>query len=164
MKKIHIITKSIWQVFLYLFEVVVIAFIGTLVFNYFKPILSITEFIERMILSYTVYQVLVLVILTNLNDAKKDSYLALLNTLKLCKLYIDSKDKNIKNNIITNVDTQLNPSTFNDLNIRSDYQEIRDNLECFTSTQIEYKIISTERMYEMASLNWRISFLLRIFK
>lgn len=164
MKKIYIISKSINQVVLYLLEVVGIAFIFTIIFNYFKPIESIVEFIERMILSYTVYQVLVFVILTNLNDAKKDSYLAWLTTLKLCELYKVSKDKNMKKHIIDVINKQLDPSKFNNIVIRDNYKKLKDNLENITINQLEFEIIIAENMYEMASLNWRISFLLRILK
>lgn len=164
MKKTHIITKSIFQVLLYIFEVIGISLLITLILNYFKPIESIVEFVETMILAYTIYQILVLVILTNLNDIKKDSYLTLLSTLKLCKIYLESKDINLKMNIIKKIDKQLDLGTFNIMEIRYMYEYIKNNFESLSGLELDIYIVQAEHNYEMVSLNWRFSFILRVFK
>lgn len=164
MKKKYVVTKSIFQVLLYIVEVFGVAFLITLILNHFKSIESIVEFVETMILSFTIYQVVVLVILTNLNDIKKDSYLAFLTTLKLCKIYLESKDKNLKMYIIEKIDKQLDLGTFNIVKVKDKYEYLKNNLELLSVSDLDTEIVLGEHDYEMVSLNWRFSFLLTIFK
>ena len=50
---------------------------------------------------YMVYQILVLVILTNINDIERDSCLAYIRVLKKCLLYIEMNEENIKKDMPT---------------------------------------------------------------
>lgn len=162
MKKYYIVLKSIIQIFLYLLEVIGVSFLITIIFNKFFPIESTSQFIDKMILFYTVYQILVLVILTNLNDISKDSYLAYLTILKLCLIYSNSKDSNLKNHIIYKIDEQLNPQIFNIISIYNSYKSLKINIDTLSSSDIELEIIKTEHIYQSLSLNWRYSFILRL--
>lgn len=164
-KKRHIFFKTTCQISIYLFELVFVSLFLTYLSNcYLEPISSVMDFVERMILSYTIYQIIVIVILSNLNDIRKDSALALLTTLKYCLLYIDSKSEDIKTYILHKIDNQLDNGTFNNLNFREVYLNLKDNLDNLNRIQIECEIINTEHALEYCSLNWRFSFLLRIFK
>lgn len=75
-----------------------------------------------MILAYTIYQILVIVILTNLNDIQKDSWLAWITTLKLTLLYIETGDQKVEMNLSKNLEHQLNNSTFNSLFFKKAYE------------------------------------------
>lgn len=164
LKKKHLFIKSLWQIFLYLFEVLGVSFIITYLTNYIEPISSYMAFIERMLMAYSIYQILVVVILTNLNDIQKDSYLAWITVLKMCLLYTDSKEEKIEEGIIKMISYQLEKGTFNSNEFRQAYIGIRDNLDSLNKTYIEMEIVIAEEQYELATLNWRFSFILRKFK
>lgn len=164
MKKRYIVTKILWQIFLYLFEVIGISIIFTYLTTFMIPIELAFDFFERVLMCYTVYQILVLIILTNLNDIEKDSCLAYITNLKKCLLYIENKEEYIKQDILKNIDYQLDNSTLNDNKFRDSYILIKNNIDKLTVTSINMELIEAEHIYEMVSLNWRFSFILRLFK
>lgn len=164
LKRKHLFTKSLWQIFLYLFELLSVSFGITYLTDYIEPISSYMTFIERMLMAYSIYQILVVVILTNLNDIKKDSYLAWLTVLKMSLLYVDTKEEKIKECIIKMINYQLERGTFNSNEFRKAYFKLRDNLDSLNRTYVEMEIIIAEEQYEVVTLNWRFSFILRKFK
>lgn len=164
LKRKHLFTKSLWQIFLYLFELLSVSFGITYLTDYIEPISSYMTFIERMLMAYSIYQILVVVILTNLNDIKKDSYLAWLTVLKMSLLYVDTKEEKIKECIIKMINYQLERGTFNSNEFRKAYFKLRDNLDSLNRTYVEIEIIIAEEQYEVVTLNWRFSFILRKFK
>lgn len=96
MKKIYTFTKTLWQIILYLFEVIGVSIFMAYLTTFVSNIDSLFEFIERTIMCYTVYQILVIVILTNINDIEKDSCLAYITNLKKCLLYTGTKKSILK--------------------------------------------------------------------
>ena len=168
MKKRYIITKTIWQIFLYLFEVISISLFLTYLTTLIEDINSPFKWIERAIMCYTVYQILVLVILTNMNDIERDSCLAYIKVLKKCLLYIEMNEENIKKeiskDILKDIDYQLNNGTFNNNEYRQAYALIRDNINNLNKNSIKIELIEAEHNYEMNALNWRFSFILRFLK
>lgn len=164
MKKRYIITKTIWQIFLYLFEVVSISIFLTYLTTLIEDINSPLKWIERAIMCYTVYQILVLVILTNKNDIERDSCLAYIKILKKCLLYIEVNKEEIKNEILKDINYQLDSGTFNNNEYRQAYVLIRDNINNLNKNSIKIELIEAEHNYEMNALNWRFSFILRYIK
>ena len=168
MKKRYIITKTIWQIFLYLFEVISISLFLTYLTTLIEDINSSFKWIERAIMCYTVYQILVLVILTNMNDIERDSCLAYIKVLKKCLLYIEMNEENIKKeiskDILKDIDYQLDNGTFNNNEYRQAYALIKDNINNLTKNSIKIELIEAEHNYEMNALNWRFSFILRFLK
>ena len=81
------ITKRLFQIFLYLLEVLGISCLLTIITNQYWPTENFIDFIERMTIFYTLYQIIIYGILQQLNDIKKDEYLALLSTYKFIELY-----------------------------------------------------------------------------
>lgn len=163
MKRGSIITKTLFQIFLYLFELLMVSFCFTCLTHYFiEPVLSYMQLIERMLISYTIYQILVVVILTNINDIAKDSYLAYITTLKYCLIYLESRNKPMKVFILNIIDEQLDSGRFNVLDIRNKYENLKANLDTLNVTQIDLQLVQAEHLYEAATLNWRYSFLLRL--
>ena len=58
MKRGSIITKTIFQIFVYLIELLGVSFVITCMTHYFiEPVLSYMQLIERMLMSYTIYQI-----------------------------------------------------------------------------------------------------------
>ena len=164
MKKRYIFTKTIWQILIYLFEVVSVSILIAHLTMLIEGVNSAYAFIERCVLCYTFYQILVIVILTNVNDIEKDSYLTYINNLKKCILYTETKKKYIKDDILQNIEYQLDNATFNNTNFRKAYIMIKDNIDNLKIDSLNMEILNAEKMYEMNSLNWRYSFLLRVIK
>lgn len=161
MKKSHTITKTLFQIFLYLIELLSVSLFITYLTALLDPITSRIIFLERMILAYTIYQILVIVILTNLNDIQKDSWLAWITTLKLTLLYIETGDQKVEMNLSKNLEHQLNNSTFNSLFFKKAYENLQQNLESLDETTIKLQLIIAEQQFELQSLNWKFSFILR---
>ena len=161
LKHKHIITKTLFQIFLYLTELLSVSLFFTYLTSFLAPITSSIAFLERMILAYTIYQILVIVILTNLNDIQKDSYLAWVTTLKLTLLYTETKNQKVKIALNENLDYQLNNSTLNSIVFRNAYENLKHNLDIIDETTLKLELIIAEQQFEMQSLNWKFSFLLR---
>ena len=167
MKKRYFITKTIWQIFLYAFEVISVSLFFTWISTLLCNCCSLWDYIERFLICYTVYQLLVIIILNNINDIAKDSCLAYITNLKKTLLYADSNNKIIKKDIIKNIDYQLDSGTINNNEYRTAYETLKkyiENTKSVEKSYIEFELINAEHRYESISLNWRYSFLLRLFK
>ncbi len=170
MKKIKMtgteIANRAIQIFL-LFLEIGIATIGlTAVSVWLFPCESGWPMIERALLCYSIYQVLVFLVLSTLNDIQQDSCLAMLTMFKRLRLYTETCDSDLKVKISETLDWNLEPGTLNDMKYREVYAEIKCKLEEGTldACYIEQQIIKWEHFYTFCSLQWRFSFLLRIFK
>lgn len=164
MKKIYFFTKTIWQILLYLIEVIGVSILLAYVTTLIKESDCLYDFIERSIMCYTLYQILVVVILTNINDIEKDSCLAYISNLKKCLLYIETKEEYIKEDILANIEYQLDTETINNQKFINSYMIIKNNIDNLKSSNINIELINAEKNYELNSLNWRFSFLLRLVK
>ena len=120
--------------------------------------------VERMMLGYAVYQIVVYLILTNCNDIRKDSYLALLWNYKMVELYLESNDYKIKEKILKNIEDQLRNDTLNDDDIRNEYEDMKQIISDQDKREVKIRIIWFEHKVEAATLNWKYSFLLRLVK
>ena len=166
-QKHFLIIKYIFQIFLYLLEVLGISYLLTFISDVFWQTENFIDFIERMTIFYTFYQITMFGILQQLNDIKKDEYLAILSMYKYVELYNSDKRTDIKKDIINLVNKQLENVTLNDNNIRKEYLEFKkviDNNQSFDETLLKAKIIKYEHCCEEAVLNWKYSILTRIFK
>lgn len=164
MKRLYFITKTITQIVLYLIEVVGISILLAYFSTFLEAYTTLYNFIERCISFYTIYQILVVVILTNINDIQKDLTLAYVTNLKKILLYKETKSNNIKKDILKNINYQLDHGTFNNDSVLKFYKLIKDNIDKVNEENIKMELINAEHIYELNSLNWRFSFLLRIFK
>ena len=164
MKKLYYITKTITQIFLYLIEVVGISILLAYFSTFLEAYTTLYNFIERCISFYTIYQILVVVILTNINDIQKDLTLAYMTNLKKLLLYKETKSENIKKDVLKNIDYQLDHRTFNNDSVLKSYRLIKDNIDKVNEENIKMELINAEHIYELNSLNWSFSFLIRIFK
>lgn len=164
MKRRYIVIKIIWQILLYLVEVVGISILIAYLTTFISKTDSIFDFFERIIMCYTIYQILVIVILTNINDIEKDSTLAYITLLKKCRLYIETKKEYIKEDILNSINDQLDSGKLNNIGFRKTYSLIRKNIDKLTIDGIEMELINATHKYEFNSLNWRFSFVLRLIK
>lgn len=166
-KKYHILTKTVFQICLYGLEIGV--FCGGATFASIMPFdtgnaITTIEIMERFALFYGFYQLIVFLILTNLNDIQADEYLALKNTAELASLSLESQSTQLEQQVRSLVDKQLESDVFNDMNVRKSYRNI---VACSAQNNlvgIKQITIWASHCSELATLNWRFSFLLRIFK
>ena len=119
---------------------------------------------ERFALFYGFYQLIVFLILTNLNDIQADEYLALKNAAELASLSLESQSTQLEQQVRLLIDKQLESVVFNDIVVRKQYGNIVDCLDQNNTVGIKQISIWASQCSEMATLNWRFSFLLRIFK
>ena len=166
-KKHHIFTKTVFQICLYGLEIGV--FCGGATFMSIMPFdtgnaITTIEIMERFALFYGFYQLIVFLILTNLNDIQADEYLALKNAAELASLSLESQSTQLEQQVRLLIDKQLESVVFNDIVVRKQYGNIVDCLDQNNTVGIKQISIWASHCSEMATLNWRFSFLLRIFK
>lgn len=166
-KKYNILTKTVFQICLYGLEIGV--FCGGATFMSIMPFdtgnaITTIEIMERFALFYGFYQLIVFLILTNLNDIQADEYLALKNTAELASLSLESQSTQLEQQVRSLIDKQLGSDVFNDTNVRKSYSNIVTCLAQNNLVGIKQITIWASHCSELATLNWRFSFLLRIFK
>ena len=166
-KKHHIFTKTVFQICLYSLEIAVFCggatFVSIMLFDTDNTIMTI-EIMERFALFYGFYQLIVFLILTNLNDIQADEYLALKNAAELASLSLEAQSAQFEQQVRSLVDKQLESDVFNDTKVRKAYKNIAVCLDQNNLVGIKQISIWASHCSELATLNWRFSFLLRIFK
>lgn len=167
LKKNYLVTKKNFQVILYLTEMIGISYLLTKITSIYLPTENFIDFFERMTIFFTFYQIIIFGIFQQLNDMKKDEYLAILTMYKYVELYNSDKREYIAKDIKNLIQKQLDSSMLNDNDIRNEYLEIKklfDNNQKFDDTLIKIKIIKYEHCCEEATLNWKFSILTRLLK
>ena len=167
LKKNYLVTKKIFQVILYLTEMIGISYLLTKITSIYLPTENFIDFFERMTIFFTFYQIIIFGIFQQLNDMKKDEYLAILTMYKYVELYNSDKREYIAKDIKNLIQKQLDSSMLNDNDIRNEYLEIKklfDNNQKFDDTLIKIKIIKYEHCCEETTLNWKFSILTRLLK
>lgn len=163
-KKKHILSKTIWQIFLILLEIAVI--VGGLTWgsSLLWKVESGLDVLERVGLFYGFYQILTYIILSNLNDIKADEFLALKNTASIALKACEYNDDIWKGIARDQIDKQLDSDVFNDMLVRKNYGVLKQCIDANAVQNIEYMIIWAEHCAEERQLFWRFSFLLRLVK
>lgn len=164
MKKKHIRSKMVWQIFLMFLEIAVI--VGGLTWGstLLWQVESGLDILERVGLFYGFYQILTYIILSNLNDIKADEFLALKNTTSIALKACEYNDELWKEMVKDQIDKQLDNGVFNDMLVRQNYGVLKQYIDENAIKNIEYMIIWAEHCAEESQLFWRFSFLLRLVK
>ena len=163
-KKKHIRSKTIWQIFMMLLEIAVIVGGLTLGSSLLWEFESGMDILERVGLFYGFYQILTYIILSNLNDIKADEFLALKNTASIALKACEYNDEAWKDIAKDQIDKQLDSGVFNDMLVRKNYDVLKQCIDENAIKNIEYMIIWAEHCVEDSQLLWRFSFLLRLVK
>ena len=163
-KKKHIRSKTMWQIFLMFLEIAVI--VGGLTWgsSLLWKVKSGLDVLERVGLFYGFYQILTFIILSNLNDIKADEFLALKNTASIALKACEYNDEIWKGIAKDQIDKQLDSGVFNDMLVRKNYGVLKQCIDENAVKNIEYMIIWAEHCAEESQLLWRFSFLLRLIK
>ena len=163
--KKHIVIKTIFQIFLYLFEIVFIAGLCTWISAIFYPLNNFIDVLERFALFYGFYQIIVFAVLNNINDIKADEYLSLHTACEHATLACQSNDEASKKTLIQAIESkQLSSNTFNDVAVRICYSKLIECIKDNNINAIESLKITSSHSYEMSNLHWRFSILLRLLK
>ncbi len=163
-KRIHIRSKTIWQIFLMFLEISVIVGGLTWVSGLLWDFESGLDVLERVGLFYGFYQILTYIILSNLNDIKADEFLALKNTASIALKACEYNDEIWKGIAKDQIEKQLDSGVFNDMLVRQNYGVLKQCIDENAVKNIEYMIIWAEHCAEASQLLWRFSFLLRLVK
>lgn len=163
-KKKHIRSKTIWQIFMMFLEIAVIVGGLTLGSSLLWEFESGLDVLERIGLFYGFYQILTYIILSNLNDIKADEFLALKNTASIALKACEYNDEVWEGITKDQIDKQLDNGVFNDMLVRKNYGVLKQCIDENAIKNIEYMIIWAEHCAEESQLLWRFSFLLRLVK
>ena len=163
-KRKHIRSKTIWQIFLMFLEISVIVGGLTWVSGLLWDFESGLDVLERVGLFYGFYQILTYIILSNLNDIKADEFLALKNTASIALKACEYNDEIWKGIAKDQIDKQLDSGVFNDMLVRQNYGVLKQCIDENAVKNIEYMIIWAEHCAEESQLLWRFSSLLRFVK
>lgn len=163
-KRKHIRSKTIWQIFLMFLEIAIIvgglAWSSSLLWEFESGL----DVLERVGLFYGFYQILTFIILSNLNDIKADEFLALKNIASIALKSCEYNDEIWKGIAKDQIDKQLDSGVFNDMLARQKYGVLKQCIDENAVKNIEYMIIWAEHCAEESQLLWRYSFLLRLVK
>ena len=163
-KKKHIRSKTIWQIFLMFLEIAVVVGGLTLGCSLLWEFESGLDILERVGLFYGFYQILTYIILSNLNDIKADEFLALKNTASIALKACEYNNEAWKDIAKDQIDKQLDSGVFNDMLVRKNYGVLKQCIDTNAVQNIEYMIIWAEHCADESQLLWRFSFLLRLVK
>jgi len=164
LNKGHIVTKTIWHCFLIVFELGVVAFAFYRFSNCLVPCSDWIEIVERLLMGTAIYEVLVILILTSINDTRRDALLALRTAYEMAELYCETKDIRIKEHLEKQIEHQLDTGMLNPIAIREKYQALTILLETDDAVAIRIQTILVNHSFEAADLRWRFSLLVQLFK
>lgn len=163
-RKIHVVTKTLWQMFLMLLEIAVIVGGLTFLSSLIWSIENGLDILERIGLFYGFYQIATYIILSTWNDIKADEYLTLKNVASFALKACENNDNERKDIIKDQINKQLDGGTFNDTVVRDNYDALKLCIDTNIIKNIEYMIIWAEHCAEESKLQWKFSFILRLFK
>lgn len=164
-------TKNLFQIFLWVFEIVAIPTILVIVsIKVVPPSTQATffDYLERYFAFYAFYQILVFVILKSINDCKKDQIITIISVYECVQLYFEIKDPQIKEFVKQVSVKQLEVDTMNNDEIKQEYKYIIDTIDTenceIAAPHVRFRLITLRHKYEGLSLDWNYSFIVRIFK
>lgn len=164
MKSIHIFTKTTWQIFLVFIEILFVTSLLLYLSQFLKPIQDGFNIIERYILFIAAYEIFTYITLTFINDARRDSLLALRTAFEHALFYFETSSGFVKDNLIEKISSQLDVGVFNHRDVRKEYENLLQYIEDNDLFSIRYKILVINHNFEMCELQWKFTFLLRFFK
>ncbi|HSG43860.1 MAG TPA: hypothetical protein VLA72_11960 [Anaerolineales bacterium] len=164
MKKRYIITKTIWQIFLVFVEVVGVTSVLVFSSRYLRSFQDSFDIVERYVLFFAAYEIIVYVILNFINDARQDALLALKSGYELALLYFETQADLVKDGVYKTIETQLSSKgVFNHLDILEKYKQLKLFVDNGEVDAIKTQLLFIQHDYEMTGLQWKFTFLLRLF-
>ena len=168
LSKGHIITKNLFLCVVGLVEFVgipiLLAYLSTYILPFDDTALSLASWIERTVLCFTVYEIIILITRKLIVDSKKDMLLALKNAYELGELYIVNNKTVLRDQVNKLIDAELDSGVLNNLRIREDYQHLKTFMERKQLFELKCKKVFINHSLEACDLFWELTLFLRLFK
>lgn len=164
MNRLHMATKSLWQIVLVLIEVIGVTSLLVYLSHTLKPLADSYDLLERAVTFVAIYEVVVYITLSFVIDARRDALLALRTAHEQAVYYIETGLERARDLLVEKIEKQMDVGVFNQLDVRRAYQLLRDQVEERDIDAIKYSLIGINHEYEMCNLQWRFTFFLRLFK
>jgi hypothetical protein len=103
MKNIYLTTKSVWQIFLVLFEILAATSLFVYLSQSLRPIQDSFDILERYVLFIAVYEILVYIILSFTNDARRDALLALKTAFEQAIFFCETNSDFVKSELLKKI-------------------------------------------------------------
>ena len=163
-KRRHVFAKLLWQCFLVAVEFGGISYLFYHLTNKVVPCITLIDVIERFFFGLAIYEFLIFITLTYINDARKDALLALKTAYEKAVLCCENNSEDIRNALLNKISKQLDSGMLNHTDIRSEYEILQSLIESKNLIALKDRQISVEHSYEYVGLQWRYTVLLRLFK
>ena len=168
LNRCHIVTKNLFLCIVGFIEFVgipiALAHFSTRILPFDDVIPCLISWIERTLLCFTVYEIIILITRKLIVDAKKDMLLALKNAYELGELCIVSNNIDIRGKAYKLIDAQMDSGLLNNLRVRDDYQHLKTFIEHRRLDELKCKKIFINHSLEACSLFWELTLFLRFFK
>ena len=129
---------------------------------YILPISSIFEVWVRLILGYLIYQIILINVLSCINNEQRKAILNYVTVLKKSICYVEKRDFCLRREILINVEHQLGQGFFNNRELRESFVFLRNNLKTISKRRLEIELIRAEDTYKQSLLKCKYSLALRI--
>lgn len=162
--KIADIIKYFFQSSLIFIEFFSVCYIFAVVSNMYVPCDTLWDWIERGLAGYSIYTLIVQIILESANDAIKDSYCSLSTAYKLAILACEENSKELFAHVDLLIKKQHEKHIFNVSSIIKEYDELQHLMHNRNLLALKSKSIYVEHNLSASELKWKFTFLLRLFK
>lgn len=163
-------SKYIKQGIIYIVDALLLPLLITWVSNFWSPILDLNDGLQRCISFTAIYEFLAFLFNKNQLDARKDSLLTYITILKQTLLLIHNPTfKSLRVEIVDKINS-LNDTSYYFIHddILQSINVIKSYIESDSifnqQLLIETELISAEHNYELESLAWNNTLLLKLFK
>ena len=162
MRMVNIIASTLKKLLFFSAEMSGASVLFMLLSTHILPITSIFEMWVRLILGYLIYQVILINVLTCINNEQRKAILNYITALKKSICYVEKRELCLKREILISVERQLRQGFFNNHELRESFMFLRDNLKTISKRRLEIELARAEDAYEQSFLKCKYSLALRI--
>ena len=152
--------KHLEQIGLYFLEIFTVCGLFLVLENFWDPITPENLF-SRFLTVFTAYQIFVYSVMSLINSAKFDEWLALVRIIRLQQLYNQIGSDYVKKELDKRIEESLNAYTFMTGKPKEYVQEIKDGV---SAGYLDFLLIIAQHNVQANSSFWRFSFLLNSIK
>lgn len=156
--------QKIIQIFAIIVELIIAIGVILYFLNYSQKMNTVYDLFERIILSFTAYEIIKYIFITFQRSADTDSYLALKTCYELLELYVDTKDPAVLKKLNKLIQHNLQDKTMNSQAVQDEYKIIESFIKAQNKTQITLRKIIISNNYENSLLKWNDTIFLRLLK
>jgi len=162
MRMANIIASTLKKSVFFSAEMSGAAVLFMLLSTHISPITSNLELWFRLILGYLIYQIILINILSCINNEQRKAILNYVTALKKSICYVEKRDLCLKREILISVERQLRQGFFNNHELRESFMFLRNNLSNISKRRLEIELARAEDAYEQSLLKCKYSLALRI--